>query len=455
MKDKIIYTLGTLCYVTVALYLFNIFFYSTWMETTYSILAALLLLFAIFSVRKSNQIIIIVLLSVGFYLYITEKVDVDTIILGFGKNINLLSIFILIPLIAIYINIAGYTEALKQKIMEIEQKSSSKPYSLSFLLILSMGTVLNLGSMAVIYNIAKRSFANYYQKKLVIIILRAFGFCMFWSPYFVNIGLVLVLFHVSWIEVGWLGIVIGIVYALISAIFFPITNFKDDQFIARKKSQIAKRDRKLYPLILYGGLLLVISLLLDYFMEVSMLTIVSILGFFYPLIWAIMTKRGKQYVSELISYMKTSFQRLKNEITVFVSAGFFGAALSETNIGDKISEMIFYLSFDSIFIMSIIIILFAISLSMLGIHPVVIVTGIGSALSPQFFGVSPQFMALLLIVAWTLATQSSPFAGSILMASSLVNQSPWEITRYNLPFTLVCTVVLSLLLYSLFIFGII
>lgn len=453
MKDKITSALGLTSFITVGFYLVNIFYSMRWLEITYSVLAAILLFCAIFIVRRSNQVIIILLLVSGFYFFISENSDLVTMIYGFGENINLLSIFILVPLLAIYISIAGYTEALKQKIIEMEQNSNSKPYRLSFLLTLTMGLVLNLGSMSIIYNIAKRSFSNYYQKKLVLMILRAFGFCMFCSPYFVNIGLVLALYHVSWLDVGVFGFLIGLIYIIVNIIFFPFIQFNDDQFVKREKEISVEGKAKLYPLYLFGGILLALSLILDFLLEVSMLTIVSVLGFAYPLIWSLLTKRGKQYFKQLMIYVKTSFQRLKNEIVVFVSAGFFGAAISETDIGIEISKIIFTYSFDSMLIMSYIVILFAIFLSLLGIHPVVIITGIGSALSPQFFGVSGSFMALLLIVAWTLATQLSPFSGSILMASSLANHSPWEFSKQNLLFVVVLTIILPLLLYSFYVLG--
>lgn len=451
----LLHLLGFTCYVTVALYVINIFYSQQWIEMTYSILATLLLVFAIPFVQKTNQLLIALLIGIGFFLFMKEGADVETIFTAFGKNINLLSLFILIPLLGIFISVAGYTEMLKQKILELEQKSESHPYRLSYILTMILGAILNLGSMALIYRLAKESFSNYYQKKLVMVIVRAFGFCMFWSPYFVNVGLMIVLFDVSWFDIGWIGFTVGLIYLFVSLLFFPTIQFKKDVFI--KQEEVKSEERRkiaLYRLYLYGGILLVISLLLDFTLPVNMTMIVSLLGVCYPFIWSMIEGCTKKYVKELMEYIQSSFQRLKNEIVVFVSAGFFGSAIADTNIGEVISQFIFTLSHGSIFILSFIIIMFAIFLSIFGIHPVVIVTGIGAALSPELFGVSHSFMAVLLITAWTLATQSSPFSGSLLMASSLAGQSPWELSKQNWPFVLVLAVLLSLALYCFTLFGI-
>ena len=448
--------LGLVCYLTVGLYLLNVFHPLPWIEVLYSFLAAILLISAIPTVRKSNQWITVILLGSGFFLFYRESTNIDIVITGFGSNINLLSLFLLVPLLAVFITTAGYLNILKIKIMSIQLKKEAHPYRLSFLLTSGMGAILNLGSMAIIYRIAEGSFTKYHKKKLVMVILRAFGFCMFWSPYFVNVGLVLVLFDVHWITMGWLGFIIALIYLLVTILFFPITRFKNDDFEEKSISKDAVDEKiSLVPLVIFASLLIAVSLTLDFVLSVNMLTVVSLVGFFYPLLYAWFTKVGKEYIQEMYEYMKTSFERIKNEIVVFVSAGFFGAAIAQTDIGVVVSNSIYELSSGSIFIMSIIIILFAIALAMFGIHPVVIVIGIGSSLSPDLFNVSATYMALLLLVAWTLATQLSPFSGSVLMASGLSNQSPWEIVRQNVFFVLSLAFLLSIALYIFYLMGLV
>ncbi|WP_209122661.1 hypothetical protein [Alkalihalobacillus sp. BA299] len=443
--------IGSACFLTVALYLISVFYSSSLLNVTYSFLAAILLLVALPFVRRSTIIITIPLLTIGMVLFFQARVDATAFLLGFGYNINLLSLFLLVPLIGVFISLAGFLTTLKMRIeqMEKEKSGESHPYRLGFLLTATMGAVLNLGSMVLVHRIIEGSLSNFLRRKMVMILLRAFGFCMYWSPYFVNVGLVLVLFDVSWMSIGLYGLIIGIIYVLISIVFFPRLSFTNDEEHIQSKASIKGLQKELPSLrllIIFGVGLFVSSFILELLLPVNMLTVVSLLGFFYPLLWAIFSKNLQEYIQELFVYVKECFFRLKNEIVIFVSAGFFGAALSVTGIGDYVSQMILSLSQGYIYVMSLIVICFAILLSLFGIHPVVIVIGIGSALSPQLFSVSSEFMAILLLIAWTLATQVSPFSGSVLMASGLMRHSSIDIAKKNSQFVLVCMIVLALFL---------
>ncbi|MEB1806762.1 MAG: hypothetical protein LPK26_05630 [Bacillaceae bacterium] len=443
---------GLVCFLTVALYLLSVFYSSLLLSVLYSLLAAVLLFAALPFVRKSSIIITIPLLTIGMVVFFTADTDATSLLLAFGYNINLLSLFLLVPLIGVFISLAGLLTTLKIRIerMEQEKKNNSHPYRLGFLLTATMGAVLNLGSMVLVHRIIEGSLSNFFKKKMVMILLRAFGFCMFWSPYFVNVGLVLVLFDVSWSSIGVFGLTIGLIYAVISIIFFPRLEFEHDEKHVLPKGLKKEHEKELPSLrllVLFGLGLFLSSFLLEFILPVNMLTVVSLLGFFYPLLWAVFSRQLKDYIRELVSYINQCFARLKNEIVIFISAGFFGAALSLTEIGAHVSQMILTASQGYIYVMAIIVISFAILLSIFGIHPVVIVIGIGSALSPQLFSVSSEFMAILLLIAWTLATQVSPFSGSVLMASGLMNYSSIDIAKKNSQFVFVCMFVLALFLY--------
>ncbi|WP_216829176.1 hypothetical protein [Alkalihalobacterium elongatum] len=444
--------IGSACFLTVALYLISVFYPIWLLKVAYSLLAAILLFSALPFVRKTSIIITIPLLVIGLVIFFQAEADATSFLLAFGYNINLLSLFLLVPLIGVFLSLAGFLTTLKVHIeqLEMEDNNKSHPYRLGFLLTATMGAVLNLGSMVLVHRIIEGSMANFFRKKMVMVLLRAFGFCMFWSPYFVNVGLVLVLFDVSWSSIGLYGLIIGMVYVLISLFYFPKLNFATDEIHLQPKELKKEVEQHLPPLrilFIFGAGLFLCSFILETLLPVNMLSVVSLLGFFYPLVWAIVSKQFREYTREFFAYVNQCFTRLKNEIVIFISAGFFGAALSLTEIGTQVSQTILTISQGYIYVMTLIVISFAIILSIFGIHPVVIVIGIGSALSPQLFLVSSEFMAILLLIAWTLATQVSPFSGSVLMASGLMNFSSIEIAKKNSQFVLVCMFVLAFFLY--------
>lgn len=450
-QHRFIRLLGALCYLTAVLYLTEHFFRSESIMLIYSILGAILLVFTLIFLSHVSRSVVLTLLIVGAICYYLEKVALKDALLGFGENINLLSLFLLIPLIGTFMSSAGYLSVLKEKVQEWERKGSQHPYRLSFFLTATIGTLLNFGAMPIVKRIAEESLSAYQDQKLTLTIMRAFAFCMLWSPYFVNVGLVLVLFDLSWFDIGGYGLVLAGIYLLICWLMYRSISFSDDPIIEHTHSEKKFSSKQsLSPLLTFSFVLIGLSFLLDYLLDVNMLTIVSLLSIILPFCWAAGTKTIRTFTHDVSEQVQASFFRLKNELAIFISAGFFGKAISETEIGSYISTILFQSSLGSVYLLSFFLVLLAILLAQIGIHPVIIVIGIGSALSPEKFGVSPEYLAMLLLVAWTMATQLSPFSGQVLMASRLMAKPPKVIIIQNLPFVLLLSFILITTIYGFY-----
>lgn len=452
--------LGVLTFCTAFIYLIHIFIPNVFLQRSYEIGAAMLFLITLIYARRSSKITGILLISIGSVMFILKGVHGWTILEGFGKNMNLLTLFIVVPLISVMISTGGYLTALKQKMISLQTKSDSgaHPYRLSAILTSGMGLLLNLGTMPIVYRIAEESFSPFYKKKMGIVLHRAFTFCMFWSPYFVNVGIMLVLFDISWSEISIAGIIIALGFLVITMIFFRWVHFDNDLLTDGNESMTEAEDekvvhQKLKGLFTGGMILFLFSFLLEVWLEVSMLTIVSVLGLLYPLIWSMITRIVKEYLQAAIQYVSGAFDRLKNEMLIFISAGYIGVAIQQTEAGLWVSSMIDQLSLGSTYLMSILITFFVIFLAMIGIHPVIVVIGIGSSLHPEWFGVSPAYLAVNLLMAWGMATSLSPFSGSVLMTSGLIKASPFSVVKQNLPFIAVCFLILPILLWLMGITG--
>ncbi|WP_236784371.1 hypothetical protein [Alteribacter salitolerans] len=440
--------LGVLAYLAAILYLIEHFIPSFWISITFSLIGAFLLICAFFYISTISRIVVLSLISVGSYCVYAEQLSVQTAVLGFGENLNLLSLFLLIPLIGTFMSTAGYLSALKEKVQEREHKGSQHPYRLSYFLTASIGILLNYGSMAIVKRIAEESFSAYKDKKLTLNVMRAFGFCMMWSPYFVNVGLVLVLFQLSWFDIGGYAVVLAVVYLIVSWIFFRFISFKDETLVQQNdRNPVTSQNRSLTPFYIFCAVLITLSFLLDYLLHVNMLTVVSLVALLLPFLWAVINNLVKSYMQDVSEQVQHTFLRLKNELAVFISAGFFGMALSQTSFGGYVSEILFDASMGSVYLLSLFIVGLTILLAQIGIHPVIIIIGIGSSLTPSGFGVSPEFMAMLLLIAWTTSTQMSPFSGQVLMASRLMDQRPITVVRQNAVFALVLAFFLTTILY--------
>jgi hypothetical protein len=65
--------------------------------------------------------IVLSLLLVGSTCFYLEGIPAHKAIIGFGKNTNLMALFILIPLIGTFMSTAGYLSALRSKVQKREQ----------------------------------------------------------------------------------------------------------------------------------------------------------------------------------------------------------------------------------------------------------------------------------------------------------------------------------------------
>ncbi|MGO4886357.1 hypothetical protein ACJ2A9_01245 [Anaerobacillus sp. MEB173] len=447
--------IGALSYLTTILFLIERFYPSDLLVTTYSVFGAILLISAFLFISNVNRFVVSILLIVGSVCFYFEGVSLNTALSGFGKNANLLALFLLIPLIGTFMSTAGYLSALKEKVQEKERQGGQHPYRLSFFLTASIGAILNFGAMALVKRISEESFSSYKDKRITLNIMRAFGFCLLWSPYFVNVGLVLVIFNLSWFDIAGYSILLALFYLMIAWLMFKRISFFNDPIVENEK-QINKQsyyNQSLLPFFLFSFVLVFMSFLLYYNLTLDMITIVSLMAVVLPIIWACATKMIRSYIHDVVELVEHSFLRLKNEFAVFISAGYFGMAISQTDIGVQISSLLFTASFGSVYLLTIFIVIIAILLAQIGIHPIIIVTGIGSALSPMKFGVSPEYMALVLLIAWTTSTQISPFSGQVLMASKLMEQPAKVLIKENLSFSAILAIVLTSVLYSFYLIG--
>ncbi|MCA1030232.1 hypothetical protein LCL95_04165 [Bacillus timonensis] len=442
--------LGVCSYVMTLLYLIALFFPSNLLVITYSILGVILLLSSLFYISTVNRLVVLILVIVGSICFYLEEVSYSIALRGFGENTNLLSLFLLIPLIGTFMSTAGYLTALKEKVQERERVGKQHPYRLSYFLTAALGFLLNYGSIAIVKRISEESFSSYQDKKLTLNIMRAFGSCMLWSPYFVNVGLLLVMFDLSWFDLGGYGLVLGVLYIFISWLLFRKIDFLNESIVKHDYLESETTNRKsLVPLFTFSTVLIALSFILDFLLQVNMLTVVTSLSLVLPLAWASFTGILRSYIQDVSEQVQQSFIRLKNEFAVFISAGYFGMALSYTEIGSFLSSALYELSFGSVFFSSLLIVILTILLAQIGIHPVIILIGIGSSLSPAMFGVSPVYLALNLLIAWTTATQISPFSGMLLMAARLMDQPPSMIIKQNYLFSIILAGLLTAFIYFL------
>ncbi len=445
--------LGYMAVLAVCMYLIEIWFAIDWLQYLYSPLAVVLVICSLWRLRGFNLYILLLLLIIAFYIFIDRDVHFTVMLASFGENMSLLGLFILVPLFGVYLSNAGYYGALSELIQKREEVKGAHPYRLGYGLTAFMGSILNLGSLPLIFRMGQESLSSFGQKQFALTLMRAFGFCMLFSPYFVNVGLVLVLYDLAWLEIAGFAVILAVIYTIMAALFFKRTTFANEVYQVKRKEEQRKVTEATVPgFVFYMLCLLLLSFLLELALPLNMLTVVTTLALVYPFIWALFKRMGMVYMQAAHEYMKLSFTRLYRELGIFITAGVIGAAIAVTGMGVIVSEWLVNISNGIVPVIIFILIMISILLALVGIHPVIIIIGLGSALSPGMFGMEPSVMAVVLLCAWALSTQLSPFSGSVLMTSYLADESSGQLTKKNVGFVMALVGVMTAVLTVFHIF---
>ncbi|MFB5661749.1 hypothetical protein [Alteribacillus sp. HJP-4] len=126
--------LGYAAFTAVIFYLADIFYHIPFLTYSYSILAIILLICSIYYMRLANRIVIFSLLIAGTGMYSQYPAGAETVLLSFGSNMNLLALFLLVPLFGTFMSVAGFLKALQHAIRKREEKHKSHPYRTGYIL---------------------------------------------------------------------------------------------------------------------------------------------------------------------------------------------------------------------------------------------------------------------------------------------------------------------------------
>lgn len=156
------------------------------------------------------------------------------------------------------------------------------------------------------------------------------------------------------------------------------------------------------------------------------------------------------YLVEWRRYSDKTVPLLKKEGVLFLVSGFFSGAVAQTGFGPWLADLLLdaFGSFQMgiLFFIS----LSIIGLSLMGFHPIVIITVYVTSINPVQLGFTPLFYSILLLGSWGIATSLSPMTAVSHLLSNLLHEKVWNISfRWNLVYVFLLMVILVLYLEGL------
>jgi DcuC family C4-dicarboxylate transporter len=369
----------------------------------------------------------VILIIFGIILFRTVHVDLLTGFLAFGENANILTLFILVPLIGIPISVGNYLKHV-EILYTYYTRNKNQFYLLSAIFTHLLSIVLNLGAIPLIYQLLNSGKNSAMQTTLIKSLTRGYMISTFWSPFFISVALVISYIKVPWIKLFPVGFFVSLVCLYIG--YLVEKHIDNNQTDVSKKAEhysygILKESwgkvrELLFSLLFITILIIIIETMTDY----NVITIVSVIAILSPLVWTFFLGKQHLLVIELKNYIFVVLPRMKGEVCLFISAGVFANAVLFTNLSNYVVYTLQALNMDNLIFLSFFLITTSTVFSIVGVHPIVTVTTFCVSLSGQDILVGKELtISMILISCWAISVTISPFSGLNLLAGSLTNQS--------------------------------
>ena len=353
---------------------------------------------------------------------------------SFDENAGLLAIFIFVPLISIPIKAGKYLDSMDVIFTSYVRTTKQLFTYLSFST-MGVGSVMNLGSIPIIHQLTSTDAFNPHMDTKLRAMNRGFSMAFMWSPYFISVALVLSYFDISWLELFPYGLAL----ALVGMVMGMIAQGKNSQPIVINQDPVDEQtlknaQRKVAQLLTLIVTMTGITILLEQFVNLSMITIVPLVAIGFSTVWALFYLSPRQFAEKLSEYAQDRLPKMGNELSLFIAAGAFGYAIIQAGASDLV---IFFMQSTGITHVLILLPLIALVinvLSFIGIHPIITNTALATTFSSSvIFAGDHLILSLGILSGWMLTIMISPFSATNLMVGNLVGSNSLRV-GYQLNF---------------------
>ncbi|MEK5443429.1 hypothetical protein [Fredinandcohnia sp. FSL W7-1320] len=408
------------------------------------ILTTLVMLLSMIFSRVLPRIFSGIMIGIGIIIMYVQKAGFEVWAESITKNLPLVCLIIVVPILTIPIEIGKYDDSITQ----FASKLNGKPQLLYIFLSSTfyiLGPITNLGSIHIIHSIVK--IMNLPVEFLGRLYIRGFSSINTWSPYFASVFLVVYYLNIPMLYFLPFGLLLSFFQFWTANIVF---SFKEKQSInfGAIESKANIRKKKLYELLFFLLLLSGTIFILEVESAINVSVIIIITAIVYSFIWGKYLKEFRRFIKEVNLFQKKIIPSQANEVSLFLSAGFFGVVLSKTVISDIFSDLWTQISHLSILLLILFTIALVGLLSFVGIHQIVVITSILSSVSPTNVGLHDITFAMILLSSWAVAGTVSPITPTNVVTSNILKVDVYQIIlKWNLLYTVLISCVHTMVIY--------
>lgn len=415
------YLILSMCF----LFLIQYFLDQTWLGYVVVVFVIVAFIASVMKAKGVPRFIGTIMMGTGIGLELYKGAGIDGISEGILLILPLLCLVTLAPLLSIPLKLGGYFEAIDILLRNLLHHPKRLFAGITTSLFI-LSPILSLGSVRLISEfLSDLKLPSAMSAKSYLI---GFSTAILWSPYFASVSLVLYYLDMPVGNYILYGIGLSVLSLTVGNILFavwekrhPIENQTVPEVPLGKKTK-----KQLIQLALFVSLLMIVSLIIEFITQWSMIVIVCMISCIMPIIWGFSTKSWTKLIPLLKNYRDQSVPIMNNEIMLFSSAGLLAHALQGTELANQISDFLTIAASQSFLLFALFVILLVVITTYIGIHQIAVIAALAMQLNADQLGISNLSLAMLLLLCWSISTALSPFSGLNLMVSRIVGISGFD-----------------------------
>lgn len=362
-----------------------------------------------------------------------------------GEMLYLLALFAVLPMLSVPIKLGGYSRAiemvLRGRIAGVFQLNCLVT-ALAFV----CGSFMSLAAVPIMMASMAPVVGAYpvKDKTRFMAVSATYGYVLpiLWTPVSGVVGVVLYNLHVDWLALFPVLFALSVACLFANwAIFYLLELRGRAQAapLARTLSQsgAASPVPRLLQMVL-GIVLLVSSIaVLERWLQIGLITIVTLVALPFAFAWSAAIGRGGHFFREAGQQLAQRLPRMADQFAIFLSAGFFTKAMRLSGF-DHTANLMFLHLHDMVGTQLFLILmpLMALAASLFGVHPLVAIALLGESLKPEVLGIGPAQLAVALVGSSVLTYMLGPFSGTLGLVQSINRIPTFRLALWNAPYAI-------------------
>lgn len=422
-----------------------------------SIISIAIIVLVFRSVKRFVQGLGVAFLLIGLILLAASGVPLNRYVLGFGNMLNILSLFCLIPLIAVPVELGRYADKVQSIIHRRVNQSGPLYVSTSFLSYI-LSSFMNVATLPMMFHMIRPSLDLYpieWRSRFISrAITHGYSMTFLWTPVAPIVGIVVEMTGVSWssllpvvVPFSLLGLALDWLMGLWIArrrlkrlgqsAWEEVAAAKETAIQTKRQQALNAGEKAGHPLqiVMAVSAFIAVIFFLESYTHASFLLLVTLLVIPFSFLWCLLIGKGRAFVERGRKILPEQLLKMKEQFFVFLSAGFMIYAIQSTGASHSINAWITMVK-DVLgpHIFLLVIPLIPLALAFIGLHPTVGLALTAESLNPESLGISVELTAIAMLIGASTAFMVGPYNATVGIMSNLVGESSYRVSNWNAPF---------------------